>query len=462
MLSAAPSRHSRRRLAWLAAAPLLGLLLYWRVPATWFLNDDYGWVVLTRDLHEHGLAHALFAPFAQGTVRVLDRVHFLALTGLFGPQLLAYRLCGFLTWILALTLILLVGERLAGSRAAGALAAILWAASANSVAALVLVSAYYQLLCAALLLGALYARLTGRNVLEWICYLASFGVMEIAPMYAAVALICALAADRKGIRSALWMFAPAALFTTAHFFFVPKSASGPYKLALDSRLPSTIATYFGWTFEPGSSALRSHAAEYQAPELLLGMILGLTLTWFFVRCLMRREWAVTVFAGWFALLLAPMLLLPDHVTPYYLTIPSIGLAWLGGFAMVRAWRGSTPARIAAVALPAVYLIVSAGGIQAQTHWFQQRAGRMHAVVNGVAAEAAAYPGIPIVLEGVDDDLYQSGFESHPFLVAGVERVFRTPEDISEAGLRAAVAQGQARVLQIRGSTTTDVTDRFRP
>ena len=364
--------HSLHRAAWLAAAPLLGLLLYWRVPFTWFLNDDYGWIVLTRDVHEHGLAHALFSPFAQGTVRVLDRIHFLALSGLFGPQLFAYRACGFLTWILALTLVLLIGEKLAGSRAAGALAAILWAANANSVAALVLVSAYYQLLCAVLLLAALYARLTERPVLEWTCYLASFGVMEIAPMYAAVALICALALNRKGIRSAVWMFVPAVLFTAAHFLFVPKSASGPYRLALDSRLPSTIATYFGWTFEPGSSALRSHAAEFQAPELLLGMILGLTLGWFCVRCLTRREWAVGIFAAWFLLTLAPLLLLPDHITPYYLTIPSIGLAWLAGWAMVRGWRSGRLARFAALALPAAYLIASAGGIEAQTRWFEQR------------------------------------------------------------------------------------------
>lgn len=459
MPSAAASRHSLHRAAWLTAAPLLGLLLYWRVPFTWFLNDDYGWIVITRDLHEHGLRHALFAPFAQGTVRVFDRLHFLALSGLFGPQLFAYRLCGFLTWILALTLVLLAGERLAGSRAAGALAAILWAASANSVESLVLVSAYYQLLCAVLLLAALYARLTDRPALEWSCYLASFGVMEIAPVYPAVALLCALA-QRKRIKSALWMFVPAVLFTAAHFLWVPKSDSGPYKLALDSRLPSTIATYFAWAFEPASSTLRSHLAEYQAPELLLGMILGLTLLWFLIRCLVRREWAAGICAAWFLLFLAPMLLLPDHVTPYYLTIPSIGLAWLAGWAMVQGWRGPGLARAAALALPAVYLLVSAAGIQAQTRWFEQRADRMHSVVEAVAAEAAAYPGVAIVLEGVDDDLVQSGYDSHPFLVAGVDHVFRAPQDISDAGLHAAVARGQARVLEIRGSATTDITARF--
>jgi len=57
----------------------------------------------------------------------------------------------------------------------------------------------------------------------------------------------------KQIRGALWLFAPAAIFTVVHFWFIPKSASGPYVLSLDSRLPSTIASYLAWTFEPGSS-----------------------------------------------------------------------------------------------------------------------------------------------------------------------------------------------------------------
>lgn len=467
MIPAEPSKPDWRRALWLAAAPALGLLLYRRVPSTWFLNDDFGWVTLGRDVQEHGLGHALFSPFAQGTVRVLDRIHFLALSGLFGPQLFAYRACGFLTWIAALTLVLLIGEKLTGSRAAGVLAAIVWAASANSVAAIVLVSAYYQLLCAVLLLGALYARLRGWRVAEWVCYLASFGVMEIAPMYAAVALLCAFATDRKQVpearkrvRAALWLFLPAGLFTAAHFLFVPKATDGPYALALDSRLPSTIATYLGWTFEPGSSALRSHAEQLHAPELLLGMILGLTLAGFLVRCLLRREWAAGVFAGWFVLLLAPLLLLPDHLTPYYLTIPSIGVAWLAGWAMVRAWAAAGWVRLSAAALAAAYLVASAAGIDAQTRWFRERADRMRMVVDGVAAEAAAYPGIAIVLEGVDQELYQSGFDSHPFLIAGVDRVFRAPDDVSEAGLRAAVAKGQARVLEIRPNGTADVTSRY--
>jgi hypothetical protein len=426
----------------------------------WFQDDDFAWLSLGRDMHEHGLWHALFTPFAQGTVRVLDRVHFLALSESFGSWLPPYRAVGLATWTIALILVLLIGEKLTGSRAAGVLAALLWAANANSVPSIVWISAYYQLLCAACLLGALYSRLRGWRAAEWICYLAAFGAMEIAPMYAVIAVVCALATDRKQLRGALWLFAPAAIYTAVHFLFIPKSASGPYKLSLDSRLPSTVASYLGWIFEPGSSALRSHAEQWAAPELLLGMILGIALGWFAVRRLWQREWIAGIFCAWFVALLAPLLLLPDHVTSYYLTLPSIGLAWLAGWAIARGWAKGGFTRVAVAGLAAAYFAGNAAGIEAQTRWFQSRSERIHKVVEGVGTAEAAHPGDAIALEGVDDDLYQSGFDGHPFLLVGAERVWRVPAEISLDDLRVAVASGHTRVLAIApDGETRDITDR---
>jgi hypothetical protein len=284
-------------------------------------------------------------------------------------------------------------------------------------------------------------------------------------MYPVVAVLCSLAMGRKQVRSALWLFVPAGLFTVLHFLYVPKSTSGPYVLSLDSRLPSTIASYLGWTFEPGSSALRSHAEQYHALELLIGMLLGLSLAWFVARRLIERDarqnWCVAFFCGWFVALLAPLLLLPGHVMSYYLTVPSIGLTWLAGWAIVRAWSEGGFGRMAVIGLAAAYFAGSAAGIDAQTRWFRQRSDRMHSVVEGVGAAAAAHPGTAIALEGVDDELYQTGFESHPFLLVGVDRVWRVPGDISPEDLRAAADKGQARVLHVRGSAVEDVTDSFR-
>jgi hypothetical protein len=268
-------------------------------------------------------------------------------------------------------------------------------------------------------------------------------------MYPVLALLYVLATNRKQVRPALWLFLPAALFTALHFFLIPKAADGPYALSLDSRLPSTISTYFAWTFEPASSALRSHAEQLKAPELLLGMILALTLAWFVVRGLLKKEWIAGFCVAWFGVFLVPVLLLPDHLTPYYLTLPSIGIAWIAGWAIVQAWSQRGLARFTALALAAAYLLLSAAGIDAQTRWFQQRSNRMREVAEAVGAEAAAHPGVAIALRGVDDEVYRAGFQDHPFSLVGAEHVWRVPQDISDTALNAAVASGQARVLEIR-------------
>jgi len=438
-----------------APAPLVGLLLYWRVPLLWFQNDDFAWLSLPRDVRENGWLHALFTPFAQGTVRVLgDRAFFLLFSGVFGLHALPYRLFELITWMIALTLILLIGEQLTGSRSAALAAAILWAANVNAVEAVAWASAYDQLLCAVCVLAAFYSRLRGWRAAEWIFYLAGFGVLEITVMYPFVVVLYELCLSKVAGRrpaplpSALWLFAPAIAFTAAHFLWIPKPADGVYALSLDSRLPATFAHYLAWTFEPGDSALRTHAEQLRAPELLIGLTLALALAWFAVRCLMRGEWMAAFYCGWFVLLLAPVLLLPNHPTPYYLTLPSIGLAWLGGWAIARAWTLKGRVRWTAAAFVMIYFLGNAAGIQAQTRWFEVRSQRMRRVMQSVASTTASHPGDTIALEGVDEDLYQTGFDSHPFLLAGAERVLRVPHDISPDGLRTAVAQGHTRVLEI--------------
>ncbi len=76
----------------------------------------------------------------------------------------------------------------------------------------------------------------------------------------------------------------------------------------------------------------------------------------------------------------------------------------------------------------------------------------------MAAAAAAHPGDALALQGVDDELYQTGFDGHPFLLVGVERVWRVPGDISADDLARAVGAGRTRVLEIAvDGTTRDVT-----
>ena len=267
--------------SWWLMAPALGLLLYWRVALIWFQNDDFAWLGLDRDARAHGILHALFTPFAEGTVRVLgDRLYFLALFRAFGLHALPFHLVQLTVWAAAVALVGLVGSKLSGSPAAGVIAALFWAANANAISSVAWPAAFQSGRCARRACWRPSTpALRGWRAAEWIFYLAGFGALEITVMYPVLALLYVLAKDRKQARQVIWLFVPAVIFTAVHFLLIPK-AGGAYALALDGRLPATISTYFGWTFEPASSALRSHAEQLKAPELLLGMILGVTLGWF--------------------------------------------------------------------------------------------------------------------------------------------------------------------------------------
>src|SRR5579885_2212540 len=89
-----------KRAALFAAAPALCLLLFRPVLSSWFLGDDFAW--LGKPLEVQGwrdLPHAIFAPEAQGTVRVLsERLFFLIFTPLFGLNALPYRGIEFATF----------------------------------------------------------------------------------------------------------------------------------------------------------------------------------------------------------------------------------------------------------------------------------------------------------------------------------------------------------------------------
>jgi len=69
-------------------------------------------------------------------------------------------------------------------------------------------------------------------------------------------------------------------------------------------------------------------------------ILTLAILGFTIWKSLRREWLAAFLLFWFLSALAPVLPLREHIVDYYLTIPVLGLAFLGAWMFVSAWRGS--------------------------------------------------------------------------------------------------------------------------
>jgi hypothetical protein len=493
------------RYGWLAIAPAFALLIYWRVPLTWFANDDFAWLGLPLQVHRaRDLSAVLFAPRAQGTVRFLgERLFFLVFSVVFGYHALPYHLFALITWCADLVLAALIGERLTNSKAAGVLGAIFWTASSILVTPIAWVSAYNELLCGFCILMAFYARLRGWRATEWIAYLAGFGALEVIVAYPAIATLHALcersepladargsdsepgairsqlSRDRQGVgllsdnlRTAILLFIPAILFTILHFLLIPKNASGYYKVEIDSRIFSTLLQYLKWCLGP--SRLFQLTAHWGRFGTRVMWISALALALFVIRQLWRRNSLALFLCAWFLFLVAPVLVLPYHVTDYYASLAELGLAWLAGWAMVVAWNSGWLTRGFAVALAAASLAGSVREDDGYSRWYYRRSIRMETLFFGIEDSLRAHPGSALILHGVDNDLFQTGFQDEPFRLLGFPKVYFAPggeagivarEDlggvapflISPRQALSMIANNQARVLSVSNDGVRDIT-----
>jgi hypothetical protein len=517
---------ARWRHAWLAIAPAFALLSYWRVPITWFANDDFAWLGLRLEVHHaRDLLDVLFAPRAQGTVRFLgERLFFLVFSVVFGFHALPYHVFALATWCADLVLAALIGAELTKSKAAGVLGAVFWTASSILVTPIAWASAYNELLCAFCILLAFYARLRNRRALEWIAYLAGFGALEVIVVYPAIAALYALCgpsrstapqtelrpsgrgasprtlvADRsKSVLATLPLFIPAILFTILHFALIPKGGGIYYKLQFDTRIFSTLLQYLKWCLGP--DRLYQFTSQWGRFGTRVMWITALTLSIFVIARIYRREWIALFFCGWFLFLIAPVLPLPFHVVDYYASIAELGLAWLAGWAMVVAWKKGTDhsvpnpqiptqppphavdravrplflPRAFAVALAACSLAGSIREDDAYTRWYYRRSIRMESLFFGVQNALHVHPGNAMILQGVDNDLFQTGFQDDPFRLLGFPKIYLAPG--GEAGIVARqdlggvapflisprealskLSTNQARVLAVSSDGVHDIT-----
>jgi hypothetical protein len=466
-----------KRVAYYLCAPVVCLVLFWRALFTWFRTDDFGLLGLASTVHDlPSLTFALFHPVAQGTIRVLsDRLFYLSLYDLFGVRSGPFHAVIFLTWFLTLALAAEIGTRITGSRGAGLVAALLWTVSKIMVTPLAWAAVYEVVLCAFFAVAALYARArwleSGTRAwlaAEWICFLLGFGAQESMVMYPAAAVLYTWTVARKNVlasgqRSVFALFFPSAIFAAVHTFLIPKLPTEIYRIAVDARLPATLATYLRMAVGP----------EHYASRKIVLPVLAAFLVW----RLWRRDWAALFCAGWFLLWLAPVLPLPNHISEYYLAAPLAGLAWLGAWALLAAWRMGIVGRIAAFVPLTLYLANAIPAIGEGTAWYLDHTSRMRTAFRGMEEAGRRYPGTTVIFKGVDNELFQTGFQDNPYRLAGLSGGLLAPgsekgivarEDLgglkgltvsTEDALRL-IENGRARVLEIGDGAPRDITNSF--
>jgi hypothetical protein len=389
---------------------------------TWFSADDFAWLGLPLEIHGwHDFLDVLFGPRAQGTIRTLsERVYFLVFTEAFGLNALPFRLWAFLTQLFNIVLVMQITRRLTGSRLAAFLAPILWCANAGLAVSLDWSSAYNEICCSFFILLAFWLFLrfidTGQRkywIAQWVVFLLGFGALELNVMYPALVFAYCLCCARDQLRRVVWLFIPSALFTAFHFLYVPQSHDPNYSMHFSAAILKTLWSYWGFAL----GALRPELVDWR--PLWLGLTITLLITAALVAFTVRRRGPALFLLAWFFIMMAPLAPLTNHFSEYYLTIPMIGVAMLGGWATAQN-------RWLALPLVALYLTVSIADLYSADRYFYRRARLMKRLVKGLEAERSKVQGKAIVLSGVDNDLFWSGFFDDPFRLLGIREIYLAP------------------------------------
>jgi hypothetical protein len=463
----------------LAVLAFFCLVVHGRGFTAWFRADDFTWLGLGLGVHSFsGLMKALFAPMAEGTIRPLsERAFFMAGYALFGLNSLPFRLIIFGTQFANLGLVASIGDRITGVRGAGFLSAMLWIINDSTATTLGWAAAYNQVLCAFFLLLAFHFLLryidTGSaryNVYQWLAFVAGFSAMELNIVYPALAAAYTLFCARKFLLRTLPMFAVSAVYGVVHHLVARPDPNPLYALHFTGAMVRGFGKYWAWTVGPLYFWTPIHAPTWL-------VVAGTALVSLGLLAFAARRRAAWFALAWFVIAIAPVLPLRDHVTDYYAFVPAIGLSWLGGWAVIEAFRAGRNARYAALALAGIYVLLMMPRTLAASDWNYRLTIRARNLVEGLATVADLHPGKTVLLEGVDTDLFWNAVLDHPHRLIGLERLYLTPDsdhtiqgfpdlgDVKEFVLApdlasAALDRGDVVVYDVRGPQLRNITSAY--
>ena len=431
----------KKRSVLLYLGPLCLLsLLFSGVWSSWFFQDDFSWLYLNQELKVNGWWTMLAQPMAQGTFRPLsERAQFIGLNALFDMEVLPHHILAFLTQYANLLLLNSIARKVSGSIWTGFFAAAFWSLNCALALPLGWPSAYSQIMCGLFLLGALrlliaYTETGDRRYkwAQWTVFLLGFGVQEFNVVYPAIALAYAALFARPYARGTLALFVPSAIFTVLHSLFAPKTSEGVYGLSVGLSIGPTLGRYSELAIWPqGAAEVFQLDKQWDtAITVVLWPVLAAMLFW----CLWRRDKAA-IFGGLlFVIILSPFLLLPNHISNYYLSVPTAGLGLLLACVFRNAWTSGILPRAAAAVFLIFHLGASAVTAWALTDFDQKQSEKGQMAFQAVSQISEKFPGKAIFMDGVDDDLFQNVFYHHAFRLAGAWHVYLTPETASKLQL----------------------------
>jgi hypothetical protein len=437
--------RSRWQAVFFQTAPVLFLLFLFRDGLScWFIADDFAWLGLLRQVYTpHDLFRVLFEPAAQGTIRPWsERGFFLLFEYIFGIDNVPFRIMAFVTMAANLVLVNRIARRIAHSPLAGFIAAMCWAANTALMTVMTWSSAYNEALCPLFLLSALALFMhyveTGKRKFWWwqlVVFSLGFGALEINVVYPVLAGAYAIfVAPREKRRSLVTGLSPLFAISVVYFFWhralAPLPAIGPYIVRLDGRVFRALLMYGKWSLLPVDWTAFGHSAALGKWILWIG-VAGIAAL--LISETVRRRATIWFFVVWYLATLAPVLVLPEHHSDYYLTIPLIGLGMLVGFGVTCGAREAGRLRWLALVPVFAYLCGMVPISQAASHWSLEKTGPVRALVLGTQAAREKHPGKTILLNGITAGLYEDSMGQGALAPFGIDNVYLTPESAAAIG-----------------------------
>lgn len=421
-----------RLLYWVAPLAFC-LALYWLGLKTWFSEDDFAWLGLRLQVHDwNSFVDAMFTPMAQGTIRPWsERGFFMLMTYLFGIHALPFRIWIFANQCLNVFLVMLVTRRLTESSLAAFIAPFFWLVNVSLVRPMTWSSSYNEVLCSTFLLGStyLFIRYVKSGDLrfywaQWATFILGFGALELNFVYPCIAALYAFMFSRRHLPATLPMAVASAIYVIADRCVAGHVAAGTYYYDLSFAAPALWKTFTAyWKIMLGFTAFSNWS---NWPHWLIFVCIALitgSLAMFVLRQARQKDYAPAFASGWFFIVLTPLLPMYHHVTDYYLTVPSIGIAMVGAIGISSAWQRGRLIAVAASAVAALYFLPSADTLCREMTYFYERGENARTLVQSVAYAKSIHPGKAVLLQNIDDDTFWASIYHSPFRIFGWHDVF---------------------------------------
>jgi len=241
-------------------------------------------------------------------------------------------------------------------------------------------------------------------------------------------------------------------------------------LTIGGGLVGNLAHYWATVLGP-AEYYRTHGGNLALTQFGTFFLSVAILLWLVVRA-RRNDWIPAFGLIWFVVILGPLLPLLSHFTFYYTFLPSLGLAWLAGGAVVLS--SSWPARSLAIACVALYVICEVPSTTSVRDWEQDRSrdvaqkqARLRVQVQEIRRRQ---PTGAVFLSGIDmeqfwwglcyGELYREGFSDlhvlpdaaeHGVPIPPAEWCFREDFQFSREETQRMLVAGQGHVYDVTQS-----------